>query len=411
MTNLFEEGRILYISSIDVSIGNGPGVNEREFIVALYETIGDRAHFLIPQPREKIVDLPSEVCTFCHPHNRNPLNYWSHIASQVKQANKILSERDFDLVVIRVGVLPFSHLSILRRHPIPYAVKTLGLGPLTVLDEKGGLPGKALNQLNRSMFRKLVSNALVADSDSILHVEALQRLLGVDSNAVVWIDNAVNIKRFAPSSIPAARKELGLERFDPVIGYIGSRPWERGGMQLIQVAPRLLSKYPNLGVVIIGEGKEVEDMKKLAQELGVADRCRLDGYVPFDKVPLYINSLDVGVSISLREDRKVNSELKVRQYLACGKPVVLSPGGNEFVIQEKFGSVIQPTDIDALAVDLDRWLSLTSAERDAFSKRMVAYTRAHLSMEAAVAKRIEIWNSRLQAAPAHRIQQSRLVEG
>jgi hypothetical protein len=30
--DLKTNGRILYISSVDVSIGNGPGVNEREFI-------------------------------------------------------------------------------------------------------------------------------------------------------------------------------------------------------------------------------------------------------------------------------------------------------------------------------------------------------------------------------------------
>jgi len=400
MKNLFETGRVLYISPIDVSIGNGPGVNEREFILALYEVIGDRAHFLIPQPEEKIVDLPAGVCTFCEPHKRNPLKFWGHVTSQIKQANRLLSRGDFDLVIFRLSILPFSPLWITRKHRLPYVIKTLGVGPLNVLDEKGGWVGSVINKINRRMFSYLVKNALVADSDSILHVEALQRMLGSNSDSIVWIDNAVNIKRFSPASIVDSRKELGLTQFDPIIGYIGSRPWERGGMQLIEVAPRLLSKYPNLGMVIIGEGKELEDMKKRAYELQVADRVRLDGYVPFDRVPIYINSLDVGVSISLREDRRVNSELKVRQYLACGKPIVISPGSNEFVVEENLGSIVQPTDIEDLAVKLDYWLSLSSDDREEFSQRTVGYVRAYLSMQASIGKRIDLWSARLQAVKA-----------
>jgi glycosyltransferase involved in cell wall biosynthesis len=398
MNNLLEEGHILYISSTDVSIGNGPGVNEREFILTLYDLIGDRAHFLIPRPKEEVVDLPAGACTYCLPYKRHPLNYWGHTASQVRLANKLLSQREFDLIVMRLSLFPLSSLRLTRKHRIPYAIKTLGVGPLNVLDDKGWWLGSSLNKLNHRMFKSLVHNAIVADTDSTLHVETLQRILGVNSDTIVWIDNTVNVKRFFPSSTINARKELGLTQFDPIIGYIGSRPWERGGMQLIEAAPQLLSKYPNLGVVIIGEGKELEDMKKRARELKIADRVRLEGYIPFDRIPLYVNSLDVGVSISLSEDRRVNSELKVRQYLACGKPVVISPGSNKFVVEENLGSVVQPTDIDAIAKELDYWLSFPSDKREAFCQRAAEYMFNNLSMEAGVNKRIDLWSKRLQAA-------------
>ncbi|MFL7890979.1 MAG: glycosyltransferase family 4 protein [Anaerolineales bacterium] len=398
MINLLEEGRILYISSTDVSIGNGPGVNEREFILALYGLIGDRAHFLIPHPKEKIAELPVDACTYCAPYQRNLFNYWSHLGSQVRQADKLLSERDFDLVVVRLTLFPLSSLGITRKDRVPYAIKTLGVGPITVLDEKGGWFGRAINNINRRIFRYLVTNALVADSDSELHVETLKRVLDVNSDSIVWVDNTVNVSRFFPSPKKEARSELGLNQFDPIIGYVGSRPWERGGMQLVEAAPRLLEKYPNLGVVIIGGGKELEEMKKRAQELRVDDRCRFEGYVPFDKIPGYINSLDLGASISIREDRQVNSELKVRQYLACGKPVVISPGGNEFVIGEHLGSVVQPTDIDVITKEIDNWLSLTPDEIEEFSQRAVEFMRTNLSMEAGVSKRINLWGDRLRAA-------------
>ena len=360
--DLRASGRMLYVSPADVSVGNGPGVNENEFIHALYDAIGERAHFLVPRPSESIDDLPAQALTVCYPHRRyHPLRFLVHVFSQIRQASRLLAESRFDLLIFRLDVLPLVPLYLTSRYRIPYAVKTLGTGALKVLDQKGLWLGRALAPLNRWIFRRLVSRALVADTDSELHAHELRVLLGVDARQIVWIDNAVNTGRFFPASREAARREIGIDAFDPVVGYVGSRPWERGGAQLIEAAARLRAKYPRLGVVIVGEGAPVAEMKQRASALGIAECCRFSGYVPYHRIPGFINSLDIGVSISQLEERQVNSELKVRQYLACGKPIVISPGSNEFVPAEGFGTVVQPGDLDAITQALDRWLSLPEA--------------------------------------------------
>lgn len=395
--DLMKDGRILYISSFDVSVGNGPGVNEREFILALYAAIGDRAHFLIPQPVAEITDLPMHVCTFSSPHRRHhPLHFAGHVVSVIRRANEILSRRKFDLLLFRFDVLPLAPLYITQRYQLPYAAKTLGQGALNVLAEKGGWLGRSLEGVNRWLFKQLVAKALMADSCSLTQVGYLQRVLNINSNKIVWIDNAVNTQRFFPYPTAEARRESGLTGFDPIVGYVGTLPWERGGLQLIEAAPRLLAKYPNLGLVILGDGQKLDTLKKRAHELQVENHCLFAGYVPFHKVPLYVNSLDVGVSISLRPDRRAASELKVRQYLACGKPVVISPGSNDFVAVENLGSIVPPTDLEAIAAELDRWLSLTAGERAEFARKATEYMRDNLSMEAAVARRLELWTERLQ---------------
>ena len=228
-----------------------------------------------------------------------------------------------------------------------------------------------------------------------LQAKFLASGLGEDPSRIVWIDNAVNTKRFSRTSPELARAELGLDAYDPIIGYVGSRPAERGGMALIEAAARLSEKYPRLGVLIVGDGPGTEGLRERARELGVEESCVLTGYVPFDRVPVHINALDVAVSISQLEDRRAASELKVRQYLACGKPVVLSPGGNEFVAREELGSVVDPLDPDAIAASLDRWLALSSGQRGEFALRAEEYMRRHLSMESAIAERFSLWGERL----------------
>jgi glycosyltransferase involved in cell wall biosynthesis len=389
-------GDILYVSSIDVSVGNGPGVNEREFIHALHTAMGSRAHFLIPEPEHAVSDLPLSDCTFTLPHRRHhPLHFLAHSWSKVRRARELLARRHFDLVVFRLDVLPVAALLITRKCGTPYALKTLGQNSLKILDSRGGWVGRSLKGLNRRMVKQVVSRAIVADSVTELQAEFLASGLGEDPARIVWIDNAVNTQRFSRTSPELARAELGLEAHDPIIGYVGSRPAERGGMALIEAAARLSGKYPRLGVLIVGDGPGMESLLTRARELGVEDRCVLTGYVPFDRVPLHINSLDVAVSISQLEDRRAASELKVRQYLACGKPVVISPGGNEFVAREELGSVVDPSDHDAIAASLDHWLARSSAEREEFAQRAEEYMRRHLSMGSAIARRFSLWGERL----------------
>ncbi|UCC53237.1 MAG: glycosyltransferase, partial [Anaerolineaceae bacterium] len=320
MINLRETGRILYVSSVDISVGNGPGVNEREFVVALDRAIGDRAHFLVPRPVDDVPEIPVHRCSFSLPHRQhNYARYPAHILSQMIAADRILARDRFDLLVFRLDLLPFAPLYITNRHNIPYALKTLGQGLINTLGEKGGIFGKPLMEMNSRVVRRLVSKSLVADSVSKAQVAFLQDVLKLESGKVEWIDNAVNTDRFFPLSSAKSRERLGLSSFNPIVGYVGTRPWERGGMQLVETAPCLLEKYPDLGLVILGDGDALDSLKEKAHELQVEDHCTFTGYVPFPEVPHYVNSLDVGVSISLRSDRSAASELKVRQYLACGK--------------------------------------------------------------------------------------------
>lgn len=394
--DLRNEGRILYVSDADVSVGYGPGVNENEFIHAMYDAVGDRADFLVPRPLESVDDLPRHRLHFCLPHHRyKPLRFPTHVASQRRVARRLLREHRYDLLVFRLGVLPFVALSLVRQHRIPYAIKTLGTGPLEVLHHRGGWFGRSLAGPNRNMFSDLVAGALVADTDSQGHAAELRQRLGSDDERIVWIDNGVNTRRFSPGPADAARRALGLGDANPVIGYVGSRPWERGGMQLIEAGARLVETFPRLGIVIVGSGEPVVGMQRRAAELGIAERCHFAGYVPYRSIPLYVRSLDVGVSISLRPERAMNSELKVRQYLAAGRPVVISPGSNDFVAEQEFGTVVEPEDIESITEALSFWLTLPGSERDTFERRAAAYMEEHLSMAAMIERRLVLWGQRM----------------
>ncbi|MDX1412981.1 MAG: glycosyltransferase family 4 protein [Candidatus Promineifilaceae bacterium] len=398
MINLRKSGHILYVSSVDISIGNGPGVNEREFILALYREIKDRAHFLIPQPAHEIAELPDNVCTFSAGHQEhNPRYFPGHVLSTMRLADQILTSRHFDLLVFRLDLMPFAPLKIIKKHNIPFALKTLGQGQMKAIKERFGWPlGSALARVNQHLVQQLVKNAIAVDTVSEMQLHYLQQMLDIEPDTIICIDNAVNTKRFFPTSTSAARNELGLNQFEPIIGYIGNHAaHKRGGAQLIEVVPMLLEKYPNLGVVILGDINGSQSLIDLAHNLEIEEHCVFTGYVPFHQVPTYVNALDVGISL-LAPKFYGQSELKVRQYVACGKPVIATmPGSNDFLFSEDLGSLVQYDDINSIAMEVDRWLSLTENDQLRFSARSFQYAQDHLSVEQSLAKRIALWNERI----------------
>ena len=406
MSELSISGRILYVSSVDISIGNGPGVNEREFVLALYRSIGDRAHFLIPKPVDNVTELPLSAGTFSLPHKEHSLRHFpNHVISTIRLANHVLSTRTYDLVVFRLDLMPIAPLCISRRHHVPFVLKTLGQGQMNTLVEKISWPlGPVLAEINKLMVGRLAHDAIAVDTVSELQREYLGERLKLGLEKIFVVDNAVNTRRFFPASKEIARRELGLIQFDPIIGYIGNHAaLNRGGKQLILAARDLLQKYPKLGVLILGDLSGSESLIDLAQQHNLQDHCLFTGYVPFERVPIYINALDVGVSL-LAPRYRGQSELKVRQYLACGKPVVATtPGRNDFLAEQRLGSLVRSDDQDEICVELDRWLSLGADDQLEFASRAAQYARDQLSVERSLAMRMNLWNERLaelHGAPA-----------
>jgi len=397
MINLLESGQILYISSVDISVGNGPGVNEIEFISGLHRTLGERAHFLIPRPKTSVSEVPEPVCTYCSAHHNHNLRYFpGHILSQWREADRLLNTGRFDLLVFRLDLLPFAPLHIIRKQRVPFAIKTLGKGLMNVISERIGWPlGSLLGKLNQRMIRDLVSNALVIDTVSELQKSYLDEIFNTPPGKIVYIDNAVNTHRFFPMPAEEARKKTGLEKYHPIVGFAGNHAAERGGTQLIKAAPELLSKHPDLGIVILGNMNGNGDLLALAQRLGVEDHVCFTGYVPFNLVPTYINAFDIGTSL-LSLKHQGQSELKVRQYIACGKPVLATtPGSNDFIAGNDLGSLVQVGDLTKIVIEIDRWISLTEGEKHHFAGRAFQYAQDQLSVEQMLHKRLLLWSERL----------------
>ena len=123
---------------------------------------------------------------------------------------------------------------------------------------------------------------------------------------------------FKPEEILELRKSLGLEADTPVIVSIGRIAKEKSIDVVIGALPALIEKLPDLKMVIVGEGNEIENLSQFAESLGVRDHIMFTGGKPWDEIGKYYQLGNVFCSASVSETQG----LTFAEAMAAGVPVV-----------------------------------------------------------------------------------------
>jgi len=81
----------------------------------------------------------------------------------------------------------------------------------------------------------------------------------------------------------------------------------------------------DIRLVLLGNGDALEYLRKLAERLGIQNRVSFNSPVGYEEVPKWINRCDAGILPFPDWDGwNVSSFIKLLEYLACGKPVIVT---------------------------------------------------------------------------------------
>ncbi|MDE3049551.1 MAG: glycosyltransferase [Nitrospirota bacterium] len=140
------------------------------------------------------------------------------------------------------------------------------------------------------------------------------------------------------------RQELGITQ-GPVLVTIGRLTEQKGHRYLLQAFPDLLSTWPQLCCVFVGEGELHDALQRLAIDLGVERACRFVGVR--EDIADILAAADLFVLPSLSE----GFPFVLLEALAMGCPVVASRvnGVPELIEDHKTGLLVPPRDPQALA--------------------------------------------------------------
>lgn len=152
----------------------------------------------------------------------------------------------------------------------------------------------------------------------VLADEAQRR--GAKAERVHVLPNAIDVDRFRGSGLrQLLRVRLGLEH-SVVLGHVGLfLQWDRLDI-LIEVAKSIRDRHPEIKVLLVGDGPEMQNLKQTAFRLGLEKEVIFSGPVPRDDVPAYIDAMDICV---LPDSSAFGSPIALFEFMAVGKPCVV----------------------------------------------------------------------------------------
>jgi len=167
---------------------------------------------------------------------------------------------------------------------------------------------------------------------------------------VTVIPFGIDIEEFKPKKVESLFNDS-----DVVLGSIKPLESLYNIDILIKAYAKLLPKYNNLKLLIIGEGTEQNALNELCKELGIFEKVIFTGRIPFKEISRYYNMLNVLVNISEYESFGVS----VVESMACGTPVVVSNVGGlkEVVKDDSVGLKVNIGDVDDTATAIEKLIT------------------------------------------------------
>jgi glycosyltransferase involved in cell wall biosynthesis len=220
--------------------------------------------------------------------------------------------------------------------------------PVVVTHEHGwSFEGRTKMIIDRELIAR-GSNAFIAVSrEDRRRMIELER---IKPERAVFVPNG--IKPLPPPSGRDVRAELGIGADAPVVTTVGFLRQPKAMDVLIEAAARIVPRFPELQVLIVGEGADRPLHEALIERLGLQGTVKLLG-LRSDVADLLAAS-DVAVLSTNSE----GSPLSVMEYMDAGLPVVATRvGGIPDLIDDGVeGLLVEPQDPDGLGEAIARVL-------------------------------------------------------
>ena len=180
-------------------------------------------------------------------------------------------------------------------------------------------------------------------------MERILRQYGVESHIEV-VPNGANLKPFHKAK-PLSRAEFGFRKEDILLVYMGRVAPEKNIEFLLQAFAGVARTVPNVYLLILGGGQKEheEKLRPIPGELGIEDRVRFMGMIPYDQLPSYLAMCDAFVTASVTEVHPYS----VIEAMATGLPImgIDSPGVGDSV-EEGVSGLLSTEDIASFTAKL-----------------------------------------------------------
>lgn len=169
----------------------------------------------------------------------------------------------------------------------------------------------------------------------------------------VVIYSGLDLEKFKPrQKDERLKKQFGITQDEIVIGKVARLFYLKGHNYLFKAVSNLISDFPHLKILLVGEGILRQELEREVEALGLKDRVIFAGLVSRDRIPEMITLMDIVVHCSLRE----GLARVIPQAMAMEKPVVAFDldGSREIIEDGINGFLVRPEDVKELTNTLKK---------------------------------------------------------
>jgi glycosyltransferase involved in cell wall biosynthesis len=277
--------------------------------------------------RVSIVDLNSLKAL----HSIIPLSNYIKGLQRVKDCCILSSMRHINLLSIASKIIARSSVRLVIREANTYSVITKNT--------------KSFKSILIDLFAKFLyskADAIIAPSEGVAN--DLVKLNSSLSPRVNIIYNPVDIDTIYKSSKESVDFGFDTSKTSVVLA-VGSLIQQKNFRMLVQAFSKVVKTTDSV-LVILGEGKEFNDLLKLSKDLGISDKVIMPGFVrnPF----AYMSKAKVFVLSSIYE----GLPNVLLQAASLGVPIVATdcPSGPKEILENgKWGKLVAINDVDKMA--------------------------------------------------------------
>ena len=228
------------------------------------------------------------------------------------------------------------------------------------------------------------SKKIVAVSDEI--ADDMVKL-GISPHKIAVIDNGIDLKRFSHGKKNDKLKSaLGFDIHSKVIGTVASLTAEKGHIYLMNAAKAILSSYPEVRFLFVGDGAGRRNLEEKMADLGLQGKIFFAG--SRKDIPDLLSILEIFVLPSLKE----GLPMALLEAMAAHVPIVATEvGAVPTVVEDGItGTLIPPKEPGVLADAVIRILSDRKRALD-MAERGFKKVRDHFSSEQMASKYLSLY--------------------
>ena len=242
-------------------------------------------------------------------------DYGSIVFTHTVEIRRQISEFRPD-VIVGFGILnTFIAMRMASRYRIPFIYYLIDALHTLIPIRKLRFLGKVLE-----------SNTLRGCDIVCVINEELKRYaieMGAQPYKVHVVRAGIDTERFNPHLDGyGLREKLGISKDDIVLFFMG---WLYPFSGLKELAVELLESgyaYPNLKLVIVGEGDIYHELRQLKRDRNL-QQLILASWQPYERIPEFIAMADICLLPAHSNEIMRNIvPIKMYEYMACGKPVI-----------------------------------------------------------------------------------------